>query len=267
MVEAATVDHGLRVESAAEARQVAALCADLGVTHEILPVTPARGNLQGEARKARYTALGQWMKRRDLALLATAHHADDQAETLLMRLNRGSGVSGLAGVRRRGPVPNGDGLLIRPLLGWRKGDLVGLVEDAGIACIQDPSNRDPKFDRARIRDAMGAADWLDIPAIGRSAAHLAEAENAIAWIAAREWEARVRRLGRRFVYRPYGPRIARMRVIERIVTTLGGKPRGSVLASLLDRLERGEGGNVAGVLATIVGDAWRFEKEPPRKAG
>ncbi|HZU63565.1 MAG TPA: tRNA lysidine(34) synthetase TilS, partial [Novosphingobium sp.] len=119
-VAAATVDHGLRPESAGEAAEVARICAGLGVAHATLPVSIGPGNIQTEARTARYAALAQWMAAEGLAALATAHHADDQAETLLLRLNRASGVAGLAGVRARALVPGSRLLLLRPLLGWRR---------------------------------------------------------------------------------------------------------------------------------------------------
>ena len=90
-IEAATVDHGLRTESAAEAGAVAGFCADMGVPHTSLKVEVAPGNLQSQARDARYAALGRWLEERGLAALVSAHHADDQAETLLARLNRASG--------------------------------------------------------------------------------------------------------------------------------------------------------------------------------
>ena len=103
-IAAATVDHGLRAESAAEAQFVADLCALLKVDHAVLAVSVGQGNVQAEARIARYRALAGWAKQTGLAALASAHHADDQAETLLLRLRRASGVAGLAGVRERGQV-------------------------------------------------------------------------------------------------------------------------------------------------------------------
>ena len=95
-VIAATVDHGLRPEAANEARMVARLCADLKVPYETVAVTVEPGNLQERAREARYDALCRSFGTRRCDVFATAHHADDQAETVLMRLNRGSGLAGLA---------------------------------------------------------------------------------------------------------------------------------------------------------------------------
>lgn len=264
-VEAATVDHGLRAESASEAAMVAALCADLGVAHETLPVTVASGNMQAQARQARYAALGEWMKHRQLGLLATAHHADDQAETLLMRLNRGSGVDGMAGVRATGHVPGHDDLrLIRPLLGWRKAELAGMVADAGIDAVQDPSNQDAAYDRARLRHALAGADWLDPMAMAQSAANLADAAEALEWQAQREWDDCIAPDEDGLIYTPQAPRAIRLKVLARAVAQLGGPARGSAIASLHDALERGEGGNVAGVLVKPVAQGWSLRREPPR---
>ena len=156
-IEAATVDHGLRRESADEARMVAAVCHAMDVPHAILPVAVSAGNLQSEARTARYAALAGWVHGSGLGALATAHHADDQAETLLMRLNRASGVAGLAGVRARGVVPGTNMPLVRPLLDWRKQELAAIVSAAGIEAAQDPSNEAERFDRVRVRKALAAA--------------------------------------------------------------------------------------------------------------
>ena len=102
-VEAATIDHALRPESRAEAEMVAALCERLGVPHAILTANweekPSTA-IQERARAIRYKLLGEWARNRRLGALATAHHLDDQAETLLMRLTRGAGVRGLAGMRQ-----------------------------------------------------------------------------------------------------------------------------------------------------------------------
>src|SRR4030095_11197102 len=162
-VEAATVDHRLRIESTQEAAMVASLCEMLGVPHRTLVADwsdPPAANVQAEARAMRYRLLNNWAMDRGLAAVATAHHADDQAETLLMRMLRGAGVGGLGGTRAKRPLSEGV-LLIRPLLGWRKSELMRLVADAGIEPVDDPSNRDPKYDRSRIRQWLAGRDWAD----------------------------------------------------------------------------------------------------------
>lgn len=177
-VAAATVDHGLRPEAADEAAMVARWCAAHGVPHATLrPAVPIAGNLQSEARAARYALLDGWATAQGIDWIMTAHHADDQLETLLMRLNRGSGVAGLAGVRAR------NGRVLRPLLGWRKAELLAIATAQGLPVAHDPSNADPRFDRVAMRQALQHASWLDVPAAARSAAALAEAEEALAWTA------------------------------------------------------------------------------------
>lgn len=266
-VEAATVDHGLRRESAAEAAFVARICATLGIPHATLAVTVAQGNVQNAARAARYAALGLWLDQRGLDALATAHHADDQAETLLLRLNRASGVAGLAGVRAIGRVPGGAQPLLRPLLGWRRAELAGLVAAAGIEAIQDPSNADPRFDRARLRTALAGADWLDRAALAESAAHLADADAALDWATAREWQENVRpgALGS-FVYRPAAPRAIALRVIALLAEKLEGEaPRGSAVARLFDALVKGQPGSLGNLIARPTPDGWTFAPAPKRR--
>ncbi len=271
-VEAATVDHGLRPEAADEAAMVADLCAALGVPHAVLRVALAEGNVQAEARAARYAALGEWVGARGLGPLVTAHHADDQAETLLMRLNRASGVAGLAGVRARtklpaiAQLPENEGLLLRPLLHWRRADLAGVVAAAGLFAADDPSNRNDAYDRARLRRQMQSAEWLDIAAIAASAAHLADADAALEWAAAREWAEGVSEVGLALTYRRRAPRAIALRVLAQIVARLGeGEARGSVLARLYDKLVAGSPASLGTLVARPLGHVWSFSRAPQRR--
>ena len=266
-IEAATVDHGLRPESAAEAEMVAGVCRELGVKHAILPVTLGRGNRQGQARAARYAALNGWLGERSLDVLATAHHADDQAETLLMRLNRGSGLPGLAGIRSATRLPDGTHFVVRPLLEWRRSELAAVVQGAGLQAVDDPSNRDPAYDRARIRQAMGQANWLDPAALATSARLLGEAEEAIEMVLAHELRVAVSREDGGVRYRPQGPRLIRHLAVERILSDFAKQARGSQIAALVTALEGGGKGNLAGILARVDGDCWIFSEEPARRSG
>lgn len=268
-VAAATVDHGLRPAAADEAAEVARLCDRLEMPHAVLAVTVPVGNVQSEARAVRYAALAAWMERSGLAALLTAHHADDQAETLLLRLNRASGVAGLAGVRAVGQVPGTRLPLLRPLLAWRRSELAGVVEGAGVIAAQDPSNSDPRFDRARLRARLAEADWLDVAAIARSAAHLAEADAALDWAAAREWQDGVSpgALGS-YVYRPKAPRAVALRVLTRLIGLLDGQePRGGAVAQAFDALVAGQPASIGGLVARPLPEGWSFGKAPTRRGG
>ena len=265
-IAAASVDHGLRGESALEAAMVARVCAELGVPHEVLSVQVPQGNVQAEARLVRYAALGEWLGRAGLAALVTAHHADDQAETLIMRLNRGSGVAGLAGTRAVGRVPGSAQPLLRPLLGWRKAELAGIVAEAGLAAVQDPSNSDARFDRARLRADLARTHWLDIEAVAASAGHLADADAALDWAAAREWQDCVVKAPMGLTYRPQAPRAIALRVIARIVTELDGEaPRGSAAARVFDSLLARQPASIGNLVARAGSDGWTFAKAPARR--
>lgn len=265
-IEAATVDHGLRAENAQEAADVAALCAALDVPHVTLPVAVAPGNVQGEARAARYAALADWARAQELSSVATAHHADDQAETLLMRLNRASGVAGLAGVRPRGHIPDTPVPLVRPLLGWRRSELVDVVARAGIHAADDPSNADDRFDRARLRKALADADWLDPAALAQSAAHLADADAALNWSADMEYNARVKREAFGLTYRPMAPKAIALRVVSRIVAELDAPARGGAVARLMDTLASGEPASIGSLIVRANAGGWSFAKAPVRRA-
>ena len=261
-VEAATVDHGLRAESAAEAAFVAGLCEKLGVPHRILRAEmAATPNLQAAARARRYRLLTQWLGETGAPFLATAHHLDDQAETLLMRLRRGAGLAGLAGIRAANPP------VVRPLLGWRREELAAIVRAAGIEAVDDPSNRDDRFDRVRVRRQLAdAADWLPPEPLARSAAALAEAEAALAWTVARLREERVAAAGEGFTLDPTGlPAELRRRLVLLILEELGGAaPRGEEVMRLLAALAAGGTATLAGVKCAG-GACWRFTPAPPRR--
>lgn len=265
----ATVDHGFRQESAAEARYVASLCAKLGIRHDILTLALSHGPaLQARARGARYDALGQWAIRNGLSAIATAHHANDQAETLLMRLARGAGVRGLASMRARSPLPGqSDCQLLRPLLGWRRSELAGVVAKAGIEPVIDLSNSDLRFERTRIRLELGAIENFDPLVVAASARHLAEADIAIEWAAERCF-AGVRMDGGIAYWNPGDvPKVVALRVLERIVGKLGAeKPRGNALSRWHDRLRSGGIATIAGVSGDGRGTEWRFAVAPKPRA-
>ena len=266
-IEAATVDHGLRRENADEAAMVAGVCARQDIPHATLAVSVASGNVQSEARSARYAALADWMEERGLDALATAHHADDQAETVLLRLNRASGVAGLAGVRPRGMVPGRPGLLLlRPLLGFRRAELAQLVASAGIEAAQDPSNADDRFDRARLRKVLAEADWLNVGAIAESASHLADADTALDWASARAWQELVERDGLGLAFRARVPRAIALRVLARIVREMDGEePRGGAIARLHDSLAAGQLASIGDLVARPSRDVWTFHRSPRRR--
>jgi tRNA(Ile)-lysidine synthase len=151
-----TVEHGLRPESAAEAHQVGQWLAARGIEHEILPWDgdkPASG-IQSAARAARYDLLAGACAQRGILNLAAAHHADDQAETVLLRRQAQSGDDGLAGMsaaRSLGAVR-----LIRPLLGWPKAALIQTCADFGQSFVEDPSNDADYYARAPLRRLLSS---------------------------------------------------------------------------------------------------------------
>jgi tRNA(Ile)-lysidine synthase len=262
----ATVNHGLRPGAAAECAMVERVCAERAIPCAALSVEVASGNLQAAARRARYAALGEWAAREGLAALATAHHADDQAETLVMRLNRASGLSGLAGVRARSVVPGTSLPLLRPLLRWRRAELAAVPARAGLEPAQDPSNLDDAYDRARIRKALADGDWLDADAVAASAEHLADAEQAIEWMVERDWDENVAVADGGIRYVPGAPKAIALRVVARIVAGFGGNPRGAAVARLVEDLEAGVRGNVGGVDASVDQGSWLFRPEAPRRS-
>ena len=205
---AVTVDHGLRPGSAAEARAVGRLARTLKVDHRTVRWSgpkPTTG-LQAAARAARYGLLAGAARRAGATHILTAHTRDDQAETVLFRLARGSGLTGLAGMARVAPLPAGEAkqrqhrrrpsmprpdgksdpakhdlVLVRPFLALSKARLIATLQAENITFAQDPSNTDPRFTRARLREVMPrlAAEGLDAGKFSLLARRAARAEAAI----------------------------------------------------------------------------------------
>jgi len=272
-VEAATVDHALRPESRAEAEMVAGICEGLGVPHAILTLewdeVPA-SNIQAEARGARYHYLGGWALERGLKAVATAHHADDQAETLLMRLARGSGVSGLAGVRSRGLlVMLEDDVveIVRPLLSWRRSELAHIVFTAGFKAIDDPANHDNRFDRTRAREFLARQDWLDPVRLAASARYCADADEALGWSLRREMDRRATCEDFPWTVDVAGlPYELQRRLLAAVIDTLTSEvPPGPDLVRALDTLLSGGTTTLAG-LKLQGGETWQITRAPPRRS-
>ncbi len=278
-LEAATVDHGLRPESADEARAVAALCERLAIPHHTLlwqgekPAT----RLQERAREARYALLARRAKAVGADFVVTGHHLDDQAETILFRLMRGSGLAGLRGMSVQSPR---DGVVIaRPLLAFRKSELVAYCLEAGVPFARDPSNSDPRYARARLRALAGAldAEGLDAPALARLARRAAQVEDALA----RQTEAAEARL--RLVESGSCEAAALfeepVEIVQRLLTAaiarVGGKDPERVglekiealTQALRNTLAAGQtfSANVAGARVRAMKGAVKVETEPPRR--
>ncbi len=245
-----TVDHGLRAGSAADADFVERLAAGLGLPFERLTVTePLDGSVQALARAARYRLLREAAARRGLAAIVTAHTLDDQAETLLLRLARGSGLKGLAAMRPRAEL---DGLVVlRPLLGVRREALREALAARRIAWREDPSNEDARFDRIAMRKLMPrlGAVGLSPERLAATAAHLGRASEALDAMGRTVMADAMR------VDRAGGVRLARaplmaapeevfLRVLAFAVQVAGGQPytpRFAGLTAAAARVRAGEG--------------------------
>jgi tRNA(Ile)-lysidine synthase len=269
LVEAASVDHALRPDTRAETEMVADVCGRLGVPHEVLTIEwsePPSSALQERARDARYKALAAWLRRRRLTALLTAHHADDQAETFLMRLNRGSGVRGLAGMRPTAVIPGTKLPLLRPLLRWRRSELAQICADAALEPAADPSNDDVLFERVRVRRALAQSDLFDPAAVAQSAAHLAQADEALEWMAKSLALLRVvddagaLRIDAQGLAAELQRRLVRI-AFERFHAP---EPRGPDLSRAIDALAGGRTVTLGG-LKLEGGRLWRISRAPARR--
>lgn len=180
-----TVDHGLRQNAAAEADGVARYCQELGVVHETLRWRGEKpsSNVQAQARDARHALLRQAALEHDCEALVLAHHLEDQAETFLTRLARGSGVYGLSGIREERETDNL--LICRPLLAVSKAKLIEVLKEAGVQWFEDPSNEDDQFTRVRFRKAQDELSALGLTPskLADTARRMARAADAIdVWV-------------------------------------------------------------------------------------
>jgi tRNA(Ile)-lysidine synthase len=269
---ALTVDHGLRPESGAEARQARAWLEQRGIRHHVLRwqgPKPSTG-VQAAARAARYALLTDWCRAAGVLHLLLGHHRDDQAETLALRAARQSGLDGLAGMA---PVRELAGLrLLRPLLTVPKQRLIATLRAAGQAWIEDPSNRAPGFARARLRGSVARQMAFQGAAAGYAAARAALDRRTAAWLAT---AARIDPAGfvrwprQMFVDAP--PEIAR-RALQQALAVIGGRdypPRTARLDRLLEALvatPSGAGRTLAGCRIVPRGSDLLICREPAATA-
>lgn len=247
---ALTVDHGLRPEAAAEAAWVGAQVADWpGVEHHVLTrAAPAPGatRVQERAREDRYALMAAWCRGRGVRYLLTAHHRDDQAETFLFRLAKGSGLDGLAGMR---VISAYDAALtlVRPLLGVAKDDLTAFCAARAVPYVNDPSNGNDRFARVRLRAAMAglAAEGLSPKRLAVTARRFGTARTALEHYAQKAYDAAlIARGGREIVLSLAAlaaePMETRRRVIAMTINDLENErdysPRMEALEDLVDRL-------------------------------
>ncbi len=249
-----TVDHGLRPEAAAEAAQVAEICAGLGVPHDTLHWHwDGTGNLQDAARRGRRALIAAWAHAHGLAAVALAHTQDDVAETFLMRLSRGAGVDGLSAMAAA--WQEGGVTWLRPLLATPRAALRAWLAARGLAWTDDPSNDNPRFDRVKARRALAALAPLGLtaPRLAEVAAHLAEARHALEEATAAAWARCLQDHGLALRLDPAAlaaePAEIRRRLLQRLLLHIAPAdyaPRGAEVARLLQRVLAGQGGPLAG---------------------
>ena len=262
-ISAATVDHRLRPEAADEAAFVATFCEKLNVPHAILrPSAPISGNLQSEARAVRYALLQKHADATECDRIATAHHANDQLETVLMRIARGSGVDGLAGVREQ------QRRIIRPMLAFTKTELENLCEQSGVTPISDPSNADDSFDRVAMRQWLASAPHpFDPHRAVRTATAFTEVSEALDWVTNDVFETRVSRDGDALTLAATDlPREIQRRLLLRILDQIQPAyvPRGDAADRALDTLHVG-GRQTLGDVLCEGGELWCFRPAPQRQ--
>jgi tRNA(Ile)-lysidine synthase len=248
-----TVDHGLREGSAADARRVLRWAKDLGLKAKVLRRTGARptSDIEAAARAARYRLMGEWLRAQKLSALYVAHTGDDQAETFLLRLARGSGLDGLAAMRPLSPYPMAgfpDLTVVRPLLGFHRDALREHLSAASHAWLEDPMNGEDRFARVRLRKLLPALEeaGLTRARIVDAAAHLARARAALEEVTAAVLARAVRREASAVhidsAALTAAPREIALRALAELLMAVSGqqyRPRFERLERLFDALRDG----------------------------
>lgn len=237
-ITALTVDHGLRPEAAEETRWLGRWLDALAIEHRILPWTgpKPRTGVQAAARRARYDLMNSWCRETGILHLLLAHTMDDQAETLLLRLSAGSGADGLAAMSAIRETP--DVRLLRPFLGTPKTALVATLEAECQVWIEDPSNRDVKYARVRVRQALEDAAIrsrelaLTAHRFGRARVALEAAASQVLACSARVHPAGFAHLDRAKF--EHAPEEIALRALSRVIAAIGGRDFGP----RLDKVER-----------------------------
>ncbi len=240
-----TVDHGLRPESATEADAVGTLMADKNIPFHKLTWEGEKpeGNVQAEARIARYRLMSDWCARHGIKYLLTAHHQDDQAETLLLRLARGSGVYGLAAMAPTSRIPGTDGniTLVRPLLGVPKARLVATLKARNVNWVDDPSNKSSQFDRVKVRALLEnpPLEGLQADRLAATAARLRRTRDALEYYENRWLSENVEiRNDGTLLFAPKAFDSAPDEIILRAVATLCRTVSGERYVPRMEKLER-----------------------------
>ena len=261
----ATIDHGLREESAREAADVADLCATHGIPHQTLHWTwDGAGNLSDAARRARRRLIAEWAVGQGVGHVALGHTRDDVAETFLMRLARGAGLDGLSAMSASW-FEHGVNWH-RPLLAIGREELRVYLRDRGARWAEDPTNTDPAYDRARARAALGHLPLgLTAERLADVAGHLAEARRALdaATLTAARLHLRIDHGD--VLIDPDGldPEMSR-RLVLRAVAWIGGNPyppRGASVARALDALQQGRPAAVQGCGMVAQSGLFRIYRE------
>ena len=283
-----TVDHGLRKTSGDDARQVVRWAKQAGLKAHVLAWrgSKPKTGIEALAREARYRLMGSWMLKQGVITLFVGHTQDDQAETFLLRLARGSGLDGLTAMRAHAswPVAGFEGLNVaRPLLDFSRAELRGFLDRRKQAWLEDPMNDDVAFDRVKLRKARAALEEAGLSAarIAAAAAHLARARDSLELLTDAVLERAVRFGGRGVLLDPEAltaaPRELGLRALAGVLMAVSDqayRPRFDSLERLFDALAEGKPRFAATLHGCHIGPASKdfapfsllVRREGPRKA-